>query len=47
MPFKRGYHATSLPPFGKSDHAAIFLLPEYKQRIAQKAVVMRDVKVVV
>jgi len=28
MPFKRGYKA-SLPPFGKSDHVAIFLLPEW------------------
>jgi len=28
-PFKRGYKAASLPPFGKLDHAAIFLLPEY------------------
>jgi len=23
-PFKRGYRAASLPPFGKSDHAAIY-----------------------
>jgi len=30
----------SLPLFGKSDHAAIFLLPEYKHRIVQEAVVM-------
>jgi len=35
--FKRGYKAASLPPFGKSDHAAIFLLPEYKQRIVRDA----------
>jgi len=43
-PFKRGYKAASLPPFGKSDHAAIFLLPEYKQRIAREAVVMREIR---
>jgi len=44
MPFKRGYKAAALPPFGKSDHAAIFLLPEYKQRIARKVVLTRDIK---
>jgi len=27
-PFKRGYKAASLPSLGKSNHAAIFLLPE-------------------
>jgi len=41
-PLKRGDKAASLPPFGKSDHAAIFLLPEYKLRIVREAVVMRD-----
>jgi len=30
-PFKRAFKAASLPPFGKSDHTAIFLLLEYKQ----------------
>ncbi len=29
--------ARSLPAFGKSDHAAIFLTPEYKQRIVQES----------
>jgi len=43
-PFKRGYKAAPLPAFGKSDHAAIFLLPEYKQRIVGEVVVMREVK---
>jgi len=33
-----------LPPFGKSDHATIFLLPEYKQRILRETVVTREVK---
>jgi len=32
-----------LPPFGKSNHAAIFLLPEYKQRIVHEVVVTREV----
>jgi len=44
MPFKRGYKAASLPPLGKSDHATIFLLPEYKQRIAREVGVTRDVQ---
>jgi len=43
-PFKRGYKAASLHPFGKSDHADVFLLPEYKQRIVREAVVTRGVK---
>ncbi len=29
--FKNAYKARSLPAFGKSDHVAIFLTPEYKQ----------------
>jgi len=43
-PFKRGYKAAPLPPFSKSDHVTIFLLPEYKERIVWEAVVTRDVK---
>ncbi len=35
--FKNAYKARSLPAFGKSDHAAIFLTPEYKQRIVQES----------
>ncbi len=34
--FKNAYNARSLPAFGKSDHAAIFLTPEYKQRFIQE-----------
>ncbi len=34
--FKNAYKARSLPAFGKSEHAAIFLTPEYKQRLAQE-----------
>ncbi len=40
-PFKNAYKARSLPAFGKSDHAAIFLTPEYKQRIVQEPPVER------
>ena len=41
--FKHAYKARSLPAFGKSDHAAIFLTPEYKQRLVQEPPVQRVV----
>ncbi len=41
--FKNAYKAHSLPAFGKSDHAAIFLTPEYKQRIVQDPPVEKEV----
>ncbi len=41
--FKNAYKARSLLAFGKSDHAAIFLTPEYKQRIVQEPPVEREV----
>ncbi len=44
--FKNSYKARSLPAFGKSDHAAIFLTPEYKQRLIQEPPVERDVTLV-
>ncbi|KAK1799610.1 hypothetical protein P4O66_000381 [Electrophorus voltai] len=40
-PNKDSYKAH--PPFGKSDHAAIFLLPKYKQRLKREAPVQREV----
>ncbi len=42
-PLNNAYKAHSLPAFGKSDHVAIFLTPEYKQRIARKPPVEREV----
>ena len=45
-PFKDGNKAKSLPPFGKSDHAAIFLMPKYKQWLKQEAPVRRVVTLV-
>ncbi len=41
--FKNAYKARSLPAFGKSDHAAIFLTLEYKQRLVQEPPVKREV----
>ncbi|KAK3521209.1 hypothetical protein QTP70_001061 [Hemibagrus guttatus] len=34
--FKDCYKTQSRSPFGKSDHAAIFLMPRYKQRLKQE-----------
>ncbi|KAK1803662.1 hypothetical protein P4O66_021066, partial [Electrophorus voltai] len=42
-PYKDSYKTLAHPPFGKSDHAAIFLLPKYKQRLKQEAPVQRAV----
>ncbi len=42
-PLKNAYKAHSLLTFGKSDHAAIFLTPECKQRIVQDPPVEREV----
>ncbi|KAK1795637.1 hypothetical protein P4O66_001130 [Electrophorus voltai] len=42
-PYKDSYKALAQPPFGKSDHAAIFLLLKYKQRLKQEAPVQREV----
>ncbi len=41
--FKNAYKAHSLPAFGKSDHAAIYLSQDYKQRILQEPPVEREV----
>lgn len=40
---KNAYKAHSIPAFGKSDHAAIFLTPEYKQRSVRDPPVQRVV----
>ncbi|KAK1803915.1 hypothetical protein P4O66_003855 [Electrophorus voltai] len=42
-PYKDSYKALAHPPFGKSDHAGIFLLPKYKQRLKREAPVEREV----
>ncbi|KAK1806255.1 hypothetical protein P4O66_000131 [Electrophorus voltai] len=42
-PYKDSYKALAHPPFGKSDHATIFLLPKYKQRLKREAPVQREV----
>ncbi|KAK1792142.1 hypothetical protein P4O66_001919 [Electrophorus voltai] len=42
-PYKDSYKALAHPPFGKSDHAAIFLITKYKQRLKQEASVQTEV----
>ncbi|KAK1786183.1 hypothetical protein P4O66_017898 [Electrophorus voltai] len=42
-PYKDSYKALAHPTFGKSEHAAIFLLPKYKQRLKREAPVQREV----
>ena len=38
------YKALPHPPFGKSDHNSILLIPAYKQRLKQEAPVNRSIK---
>jgi len=42
-PFKNGYKIKSLPPFGLSDHNAVFLMRKYKQRLKQESPAVRKV----
>lgn len=44
MPFRQGYKANSHPPFGKSDHKSILLLPAFKQRLKREVPVVRSVQ---
>ncbi|KAK1798026.1 hypothetical protein P4O66_000522 [Electrophorus voltai] len=41
--YKDSYKALAYPPFGKSGHAAIFLIPKYKQRLKWETSVQREV----
>ena len=42
--FRDSYKAKSLPAYGKSDHAAIFLLPKYRQISQRETPVTKEVK---
>nr|XP_008286879.1 PREDICTED: uncharacterized protein LOC103362331 [Stegastes partitus] len=42
-PFRDGYAAKTQPPFGRSDHDSILLLPRYKQRLKRAALLEREV----
>ena len=38
------YKALPRPPFGKSDHNSILLIPAYKQKLKQEAPVTRSIR---
>ncbi|KAK1793638.1 hypothetical protein P4O66_012012 [Electrophorus voltai] len=42
-PYKDSHKALAHPPFGKSDHASIFLIPKYKQSLKREASVQKEV----
>ena len=42
--FKKGYKSIPIPAFGKSDHNAIFLMLEHKQKMMPEPVVTREVR---
>ena len=44
---KDAYKALPRPPFGKSDHNSILLIPAYKQKLKQEAPVTRSIKKVI
>ena len=43
-PFRNGYKALPRPPFGKSDHVSLLLLPVYRQRLKRDRPVTRTVQ---
>ncbi|KAL3048831.1 hypothetical protein OYC64_008335 [Pagothenia borchgrevinki] len=43
-PFRHGYKALPRPPFGKSDHILLLLLPAYKQKLKRDRPVTRTVQ---
>ena len=42
-PFRDAYKALPRPPFGKSDHSSILLLPTYRQKLKQAPPTIREV----
>ncbi|KAI4883365.1 hypothetical protein NFI96_001066 [Prochilodus magdalenae] len=42
-PFRNVYKALPRPPFGKSDHSSILLLPTYRQKLKQALPTIREV----
>ncbi|XP_051537628.1 uncharacterized protein LOC127431288 [Myxocyprinus asiaticus] len=43
-PFRDGYKSLPRPPFGKSDHSSILLLPAYRQKLKQEAPTLRKIQ---
>ena len=42
--FRDAYKALPCPPFGKSDHDSILLLPSYRQKLKQETPVLRSIQ---
>ncbi len=43
-PFRDAYKSLPRPPFGKSDHSSILLLPAYRQKMKREAPALRTVQ---
>ncbi len=43
-PFRDAYKSLPRPPFGKSDHSSILLLPAYRQKLKREAPALRTVQ---
>ena len=42
--FRNAYKALPCPPFGKSDHDSILLLPSYRQKIKQEVPMLKSIQ---
>uniref|UniRef100_A0A8C9VFB8 Reverse transcriptase domain-containing protein n=1 Tax=Scleropages formosus TaxID=113540 RepID=A0A8C9VFB8_SCLFO len=43
-PFPNGYKSLPRPPFGKSDHCSVLLLPAYRQKLKRGAPALRTIR---
>ncbi len=43
-PFRDAYKSFPRPPFGKSDHSSVLLLPAYRQKLKREAPVLRTIQ---
>ncbi|KAL0173686.1 hypothetical protein M9458_029654, partial [Cirrhinus mrigala] len=43
-PFRDAYKSLPRPPFGKSDHLSILLLPAYRQKLKREAPALREIQ---
>ena len=43
-PFRDGYKSLPRPPFGKSDHSSVLLLPAYRQKLKRESPALRTIQ---
>ncbi len=43
-PFRDAYKSLPRPPFGKSDHSSVLLLPAYRQKLTREAPALRTIQ---